>query len=978
MGRRRAAVLIGIHVLIVIHIIHWLATGRTVSPVEPSESMETIETGLINAGAIFFLLAILSTLIFGRFFCGWGCHVVALQDLCGWLMKKCGIRPVPFRSRLLPLIPVILAVYMFAWPTILKGVIEPTLDRAWPEARAVLGPMPGVPTEFADDLVQEDFWSTFPTIAVAIPFLLVCGFATVYFLGAKGFCTYGCPYGGVFAPADKIAPGRIVVDHDKCEGCGHCTAVCTSNVRVHEEIREYGMVVSPGCMKCMDCVSVCPNDALSFKFTRPSIARGKPRNSAPKPKFDTTIANDLALGAVFFVTFSIARGTYPVIPMLFAVGIAGCMTFIAWKAWCTLSRPNVRIAPFQLRLRGRIKPAGLLFLLSTVLLSALFAHTAVVKYHKWRGLGIAEDTGISKAQLLAPTPREFSTFQIAEINAALEHLHEASSIRRGGLALMDQPEVRTRQALLSLARGEPDVAEAYLRRSIDRSGPSNDACTDLGALLISTGRRDEAIRLYEAWLSEDPDLWLVRDQLANQRRASGEVDRSIEEARALLLDIGDDTRRHEVRQRTHLQLARMLAYREDFDEAVHHYEVHLDDTPEATDVRAEYCMLLSGLGRHADAIASCEEAIQLLKRSEQVRQTHLTLARLHAGASNRVAAREAYDTVLKMRPWDTTVRREYCQMLLSRPGGTEDALAVAEAGIAETPKRYRYRSARQDAHRLYAETLSAMGRTDDAVAAWLAYDAQPPQSLHSLTITAQSLAQLGRADDALGHTERYLEADGRTRADRIGALVLRARLQLVRGEADSALAELDGLLAEEPHFWDAIELRARILMSQGRGSDAIAFASAHRDAFPDQPWYQPASARTSLLIADINASLRMSEPAIAAVEAAVDRQPHVASYRLLAADVHRNLPGGDSVAAERHLEIACRLDSLNPESWFQLGYACLLNDNSAGAEEAFRTTMRLAPRQPGLLDRIDQVYAQVGSRRIWSEESGSSSARPSP
>ncbi|MCA9312072.1 MAG: 4Fe-4S binding protein, partial [Phycisphaerales bacterium] len=272
MGRRRAAVLIAVHLLILAHIIHWLATGRTLSPVEPSESMETIETGLVNAGAIFFLLAILSTLIFGRFFCGWGCHIVALQDLCGWLMKKCGVRPVPFRSRLLPLIPIILAFYMFLWPTLLKGVIEPALDTAWPAARAALGPLPGVPTEFRNELVQEDYWATFPTIAVAIPFLLICGFATVYFLGAKGFCTYGCPYGGIFSPVDRIAPGRIIVDHDKCEGCGHCTAVCTSNVRVHEEVRDYGAVVDPGCMKCLDCVSVCPKEALFLGFGAPAIA----------------------------------------------------------------------------------------------------------------------------------------------------------------------------------------------------------------------------------------------------------------------------------------------------------------------------------------------------------------------------------------------------------------------------------------------------------------------------------------------------------------------------------------------------------------------------------------------------------------------------------------------------------------------------------------------------------------------------------
>ena len=53
------------------HIAHWLVTRRTITPVEPSEAMQTLGSqSLLNAGFVFFVLLILSTLVFGRFFCG--------------------------------------------------------------------------------------------------------------------------------------------------------------------------------------------------------------------------------------------------------------------------------------------------------------------------------------------------------------------------------------------------------------------------------------------------------------------------------------------------------------------------------------------------------------------------------------------------------------------------------------------------------------------------------------------------------------------------------------------------------------------------------------------------------------------------------------------------------------------------------------------------------------------------------------------
>ena len=235
-GKARALVLAGVWAFMALHVVQWLAMGSTLAPIEPSESMATVKDGIVTVGAIFFGAALLSTALLGRWFCGWGCHWVAVQDATAWALARAGIRPKPFRSRLLAWMPLALALYMFAWPLFYRFALAPFVqpDLRWPG--------------FSMHVTTQDFWATFPGLAMGIPFVLVSGVLVVWMLGTKGYCTYGCPYGGLFAPVDELAPMRIVVDHDKCHQCGRCTAVCTSNVRVHEEIRDFGMVVDAGCI----------------------------------------------------------------------------------------------------------------------------------------------------------------------------------------------------------------------------------------------------------------------------------------------------------------------------------------------------------------------------------------------------------------------------------------------------------------------------------------------------------------------------------------------------------------------------------------------------------------------------------------------------------------------------------------------------------------------------------------------------------
>jgi polyferredoxin len=196
-ARWRAGVLIAVHLVVAAHIAHWLIAGRTMTPVEPSEAMALARDGVVNAGLIFFAAAALATAVFGRWFCGWGCHLVALQDLCRWLLEKVGIRPQPLRSRLLAWVPVFAFIYMFLWPAAWRLWHGPSFNR--------------VETEWT----TPHFWATFPGWVVGGLTFLVCGFATVYFLGAKGFCTYACPYGALFA-AGSPTPARDAATAPRC------------------------------------------------------------------------------------------------------------------------------------------------------------------------------------------------------------------------------------------------------------------------------------------------------------------------------------------------------------------------------------------------------------------------------------------------------------------------------------------------------------------------------------------------------------------------------------------------------------------------------------------------------------------------------------------------------------------------------------------------------------------------------------------
>ncbi|CAG0999304.1 hypothetical protein PHYC_02769 [Phycisphaerales bacterium] len=615
MSRWRAATLIGIHVIMAAHIIQWLIHGMTISPIEPSETMYTLELGQVNAGFVIFSAALLSTLVFGRFFCGWGCHVVALQDLCAHWMNKIGVRPRPFRTRLPLYWALMLALYMFVVPTFKRLVLFPLMDSAHMAKPAWLASVAPFPEHgFKPEFIVQDFWKTFASPTVAVFFLLVCGFATVYFLGSKAFCTYGCPYGGFFAPLDKLSVGRIVVS-DSCNGCGHCTSTCTSNVRVHQEVRDFGKVMDPGCMKCMDCVSVCPNDALSFKFSLPAVFT-PPRTADAKagrvqrPPSDLEWWEEIWVFFAGIALFLCLRQFLDKVPLLMAAGMAMIGAFAAWKFTRLLLDPSVRVQSLQLKIKGRWTAYGYAFAIGAVGFLAVSAWSGWVRNTRFRADLLDRavitpfDTVFSPGYL--PTPEQKAPAEKARA------LYESTlPPSQGGWGWPVTPPTFVRLSWLSAVSGDLAASEDYLRRSFADDMPADDLVFGLERIRSLRGDSPEQLlALYDGLLARFPDHHGARIRSAILLGELGRLDEAVKRAQEVFDGVGMLPNGNHVAQASEL-----LITLQRLDLALAGAKAEQQRQPESAMIRAAFARALYLADRKPEALIELEAATRLEDRN---------------------------------------------------------------------------------------------------------------------------------------------------------------------------------------------------------------------------------------------------------------------------------------------------------------------------------------------------------------------------
>ncbi|MEM4540456.1 MAG: ferredoxin family protein [Archaeoglobaceae archaeon] len=55
---------------------------------------------------------------------------------------------------------------------------------------------------------------------------------------------------------------KVMVDMDKCSGCGECISVCPGSVFEFNDEGKSNPVRPDDCQECCSCVEVCPESAI--------------------------------------------------------------------------------------------------------------------------------------------------------------------------------------------------------------------------------------------------------------------------------------------------------------------------------------------------------------------------------------------------------------------------------------------------------------------------------------------------------------------------------------------------------------------------------------------------------------------------------------------------------------------------------------------------------------------------------------------
>lgn len=333
------------------------------------------------------------------------------------------------------------------------------------------------------------------------------------------------------------------------------------------------------------------------------------------------------MAVVFLATLLIFRGLYGTVPFLMTLAMGGILAYLAVLCVRVATREQVRLNNFPLKRSGRLTGQGKVFAAVSLLLGFFVVHSALIRYHEFRG-GRALD---ECRRLSDGTP---SATLAGAAAIGIDHLKVCE---RWGL--FGDATLNRRLAELYQMAGAPGEAEPYLRRVINESPEELSARLSLGRLLFRLEKMEEA-------------LPLLKD-IASAREPSGAMAAGFAHLRGDANEL----------------LGELYFNRGDLVRAKAAYESALDDHPRSAGAHLGLGELLAGEGRLGEATEQFRAAIA--GRPDQA-QAHYNLGVMLAAQGHEDEAMEQYRQALALEPADPQAHNNLGFLLISR-GRLEEA-----------------------------------------------------------------------------------------------------------------------------------------------------------------------------------------------------------------------------------------------------------------------------------------------------------------
>lgn len=189
----------------------------------------------------------------GRFVCGFLCPFGLVQDLLYKIPFVKKLKNLPGDSFLKWFKYVLLAVFVILLPMFavdITGQGKPWFCEYVCPAGTLFA---GIPLVLMNESLRNavGFLYTWKIAILVIVILL----SVVFY---RPFCKYLCPLGAFYSLFNSVALYRYEVDKDKCTSCGACQKKCGMDIPVWKKPN------SIDCIRCGDCIRVCPEDAVNI------------------------------------------------------------------------------------------------------------------------------------------------------------------------------------------------------------------------------------------------------------------------------------------------------------------------------------------------------------------------------------------------------------------------------------------------------------------------------------------------------------------------------------------------------------------------------------------------------------------------------------------------------------------------------------------------------------------------------------------